>query len=90
MLLSAQTTDKGVNKVTPKLWERYPTPADLASADVRDVEDIIRTIGFFRTKAANVAATRVAFHRHGLPSPPRMAATRPRISLYWEAKPSAR
>lgn len=31
-----------------------------------------------------------AFHRHGLPSPPRMAATRPRISLYWEAKPSAR
>ena len=39
---------------------------------------------------ANVAAMGVAFHRHGLPSPPRMAATRPRISLYWEAKPSAR
>lgn len=54
VLLSAQTTDKGVNKVTPKLWERYPTPADLASADVRDVEEIIRTIGFFHTKAANV------------------------------------
>lgn len=33
VLLSAQTTDKGVNKVTPRLWERYPTPADLASAD---------------------------------------------------------
>ena len=54
VLLSAQTTDKGVNKVTPRLWERYPTPADLASADVRDVEDIIRTIGFYHTKAANV------------------------------------
>ena len=54
VLLSAQTTDKAVNKVTPTLWERYPTPADLAQADVRDVEDIIRTIGFFRTKAANV------------------------------------
>ena len=54
VLLSAQTTDKGVNKVTPALWERYPTPADLASADVRDVEDIIRTIGFYHTKAANV------------------------------------
>lgn len=53
VLLSAQTTDKAVNKVTPALWERYPTPADLAQADVRDVEDIIRTIGFFRTKAAN-------------------------------------
>ena len=38
VLLSAQTTDKGVNKVTPALWERYPTPADLAAADVRDVE----------------------------------------------------
>lgn len=54
VLLSAQTTDKGVNKVTPALWERYPTPADLAAADVRDVEGIIRTIGFFHTKAANV------------------------------------
>ena len=53
VLLSAQTTDKAVNKVTPALWKRYPTPADLAQADVRDVEDIIRTIGFFRTKAAN-------------------------------------
>lgn len=54
VLLSAQTTDKGVNKVTPALWERYPTPADLAAADVRDVEDIIRTIGFYHTKAANI------------------------------------
>lgn len=53
VLLSAQTTDKGVNKVTPALWERYPTPADLASADVRDVENILRTIGFYHTKAAN-------------------------------------
>lgn len=54
VLLSAQTTDKGVNKVTPALWERYPTVADLAAADIRDVEDIIRTIGFYHTKAANV------------------------------------
>jgi len=53
VLLSAQTTDKGVNRVTPALWERYPTVADLAAADVRDVEDIIRTIGFYHTKAAN-------------------------------------
>lgn len=54
VLLSAQTTDKGVNKVTPALWERYPTPADLACADVVEVEQIIRTIGFYHTKAANV------------------------------------
>lgn len=57
VLLSAQTTDKGVNKVTPVLWERYPTPAELASADVSDVEDIIRTIGFYHTKAAHVIKT---------------------------------
>lgn len=54
VLLSAQTTDKGVNKVTPALWEHYPTVADLASANPADVEEIIRTIGFYRTKAANV------------------------------------
>lgn len=53
VLLSAQTTDKGVNKVTPTLWERYPTIADLASANVSDVEEIIHSIGFYRTKAAN-------------------------------------
>lgn len=53
VLLSAQTTDKGVNKVTPALWERYPTIADLAAAKVEDVSDIIRSIGFYRTKAAN-------------------------------------
>lgn len=53
VLLSAQTTDKGVNRVTPALWERYPTPADLAAADPSDVERIIRAIGFYRVKAAN-------------------------------------
>lgn len=53
VLLSAQTTDVAVNKVTPVLWERYPTIEDLASARVEDVSEIIRSIGFFRTKAAN-------------------------------------
>lgn len=53
VMLSAQTTDAGVNKVTPELWERYPTPEDLAAAKVEDVEEILRPIGFYRTKAAN-------------------------------------
>ncbi|MEI2997964.1 MAG: endonuclease III [Senegalimassilia faecalis] len=53
VLLSAQTTDKGVNKVTPALWERYPTPEALAQAEIADVENIIRTIGFYHAKAAN-------------------------------------
>lgn len=53
VLLSAQTTDKGVNKVTPALWDAYPTPEHLAAAQQKDVEAIIRTIGFYHTKAAN-------------------------------------
>lgn len=53
VLLSAQTTDKGVNKVTPLLWERYPTIPDLAAADPLEVEDILRPIGYYRTKAAH-------------------------------------
>ena len=54
VLLSAQTTDRAVNKVTPVLWSKYPTIESLANADVKVVEEIIRTIGFYHTKAANV------------------------------------
>ncbi|BAR07334.1 nth [Scardovia inopinata] len=50
-MMSAQTTDVQVNKVTPELFNRYPTPQALAQAHVQDVEQIIRTIGFFHTKA---------------------------------------
>ncbi len=53
VLLSAQTTDKGVNKVTPVLWGKYPAIADLAQADPHDVEEILRPIGYYRAKAAN-------------------------------------
>ena len=53
VMLSAQTTDAGVNRVTPVLWERYPAPADLAAANIADVEKILHSIGFYRTKAAN-------------------------------------
>ncbi|MDR3364377.1 MAG: endonuclease III [Clostridiales Family XIII bacterium] len=54
VVLSAQTTDVAVNKVTPALFARWPGPRALASADPADVADIIRTIGLYRTKAANV------------------------------------
>ncbi len=50
VILSAQTTDAGVNKVTPVLFEAYPTPEALASADASDVERIIHPTGFFRHK----------------------------------------
>ncbi|MBW6467658.1 MAG: endonuclease III [Coriobacteriia bacterium] len=50
VILSAQTTDVGVNKVTPLLFERFPEPGDLAGADPAEVEEIIRPTGFFRNK----------------------------------------
>jgi endonuclease-3 len=54
VVLSAQTTDVSVNKVTPELFRRWPDAAALAEADAADVEAVIRTIGLYRTKAANV------------------------------------
>lgn len=54
VVLSAQCTDAAVNKVTPALWERFPTPADLAAASIEDIEGIIRPLGFFRAKAAKL------------------------------------
>ena len=51
VILSAQTTDVNVNSVTPTLFARYPTVANLAAADEGDVEAIIHKTGFFRSKA---------------------------------------
>ena len=50
-ILSAQCTDKRVNMVTPALFARYPNAATLAAADQSEVEEIIRSTGFFRNKA---------------------------------------
>ncbi len=55
-ILSAQCTDKRVNMVTPALFARYPDAAALAVAKQEDVEEIIRSAGFFRTKASNLIA----------------------------------
>lgn len=53
-ILSAQCTDERVNMVTPDLFERYPTPRDLAGARREDVEEIIRSTGFFRQKTKSL------------------------------------
>jgi len=53
-ILSAQTTDERVNMVTPTLFAKYPSPADLASADPAAVETIIQSTGFFRSKTKNI------------------------------------
>ena len=54
--LSAQTTDVRVNMVTPALFAKYPTAADYAEANQAEVEEIIRSTGFYRSKAANLIA----------------------------------
>ncbi len=50
-ILAAQSTDKLINTVTPKLFAKWPTPADLAAADREDVEAMVHSTGFFRNKA---------------------------------------
>lgn len=50
-ILSAQCTDERVNSVTPALFARYPTPAEMAAADRETIETLIRPAGFFRQKA---------------------------------------
>lgn len=53
-ILSAQSTDKLVNKVTPALFARYPDAAALAQADISEVEELVRSTGFYRNKAKNI------------------------------------
>jgi endonuclease-3 len=65
-ILSAQSTDRGVNLVTPVLFARYPTPAALADANRDDVETIIKSTGFFRNKTTSImGAAQAITERHG-------------------------
>lgn len=64
-ILSAQCTDERVNKVTPQLFARYKTPAELASAVPAELEDLIRSTGFFRSKAKSlIGCARGLVERH--------------------------
>jgi endonuclease III len=53
-ILSAQCTDERVNKVTPTLFARFPDAKSMAEADIAEIEDLVRTTGFFRNKAKNI------------------------------------
>ena len=59
VMLSAQTTDKSVNVVTPALFSKYPTVNDLAKADVSDVKEIIQRLGLSSTKSKNIVAASI-------------------------------
>jgi endonuclease-3 len=65
-ILSAQTTDVGVNKATPALFAAFRTPQALAAASTAEIEPLIHTTGFFRAKAKNIqGAARVLVERFG-------------------------
>jgi len=66
VMLSAQTTDKSVNKVTPALFMKYPDAESMAAADPGDIEKIIKSIGMYRTKAKNlIAMSRMLVSEYG-------------------------
>ncbi len=65
-MLSAQTTDVGVNKATPKLFARFPDATALAAVDPKEVEPYVATLGFFRMKAKSIVGlARALVERHG-------------------------
>lgn len=65
-ILSAQCTDARVNQVTPALFRRYPTAADYARAPLAELEEAIRSTGFFRNKARSLQGLGAALvERHG-------------------------
>ena len=65
-ILSAQCTDERVNMVTPKLFEAYPTAADLAGATQEELEGVIRSTGFYRNKSKSIrGCCKALLERHG-------------------------
>jgi len=74
-ILSAQCTDKRVNQVTPKLFARFPDAASLAAADSEELEELIRSTGFFRNKAKNlIGCAKQLVRAHNGQVPREMAA----------------
>ncbi len=65
VILSAQCTDAQVNKVTPNLFARYTTVSDFADADPNELEEMVRSTGFYRNKAKNIkASANIIVDRH--------------------------
>lgn len=65
-ILSAQCTDERVNMVTPALFKRFPTPQKMAGAKQEELEELVRTTGFFRNKAKSIKNNAIALlDKHG-------------------------
>jgi len=65
-ILAAQCTDERVNKVTPKLFEKYPTPSALADAEPEEVQEMVRSTGFYRRKTESIQkVSRAIADKHG-------------------------
>jgi endonuclease-3 len=79
VILSAQCTDARVNAVTPGLFERYPTPADLLAAPVEELEEAIRPTGFFRNKARSLRGAAAYLLEHHAGELPRTTAELVRV-----------
>src|SRR5829696_8617250 len=74
-ILSAQSTDARVNLVTPKLFERFPNPKALASADTGELETLILSTGFFRQKSKSlIGMAKMLLEHHGGQVPADMEA----------------
>lgn len=71
IMLSAQTTDKQVNKVTKKLFEKYPDAKVLSKAKLSDVTDTVRGINYFRTKAKHIVQTATIIESNYAGEPPK-------------------
>ena len=73
-ILSAQTTDAGVNLATPALFAAYPTPAAMAAAPLPALEELIRRTGFYRSKAKSIQGAAQAIHERFHDEVPRTVA----------------
>lgn len=82
VMMSAQTTDKMVNRVMPNFIKKFPTPVSLANSSIAEIEDTIKTIGLYRSKAKHLKATAqilVEKYNSEIPNDKKMLMTLPGV-----------
>ncbi len=72
-ILSAQTTDATVNKITPALFKKYKSPEEFAAASLKEIKDAVRSVNFFNNKASNIKKlSQIIVKKHNGKIPDRM------------------